>query len=223
MIRRTLLTVVATALVVASAGSANAAPIIVLVGDDDGFGGTQGANSNPGDPYANFASPSIAPGTYTATTGMDATTEFPWSPYVFEFVFLYDASSFSSITAATLSIQSGSLARRLDGSGFGFATVTADGGSGVVGLGDFWDVSTGAVASPLEESVKERLFDVSSLVVAGLGSLTIRVDGSGLVAPVDQFAVDFARLTIDGRTAAVPEPTGVLLVGIGLIAFLARR
>jgi hypothetical protein len=204
---------------------AAATPITVMIGDDDGFGGTQGANSNPGDAYANFASPSIAPGSYSNTAGMDATTVAPWTGYSFQFVFSYDATAFLSISSAFVTVQTGSLARRSDGTGFGFASVSGNNGGGAVSLGDFWLTSTGTAASAAEESVKAHIFDVTGLVTAGPGTLTFTVNGIGLVNPIDQFGIDFASLTIDGSPAitAVPEPASLTLLAAGLGAGLARR
>ena len=63
------------------------------------------------------------------------------------------------------------------------------------------------------------------LVTNGIGTLTLTVNGTGLVNPIDQFAIDFANLTIDGRTAiaAVPEPASLMLLAAGLGATVARR
>jgi hypothetical protein len=184
----------------------------VTVGDDDGFGGTQGADSNPGDPYSNFTVPSLPPGAHSGAAATDATTVSPWRPYVFEFVFAFDASSLASLTSATVTIQTGSLARRTDGSGFGFAPVTGDGGGGPVALGDLLTLGTGIAGSPLEESVKVGVFDVLALVgTAGPATLVVRIDGSMLAAPADQFAIDFARLDLTGTPSGDPTLTSLTL------------
>jgi hypothetical protein len=202
--------------------SVSAAPVVVMVGDDDGFGGTQGAISSPGQPFAVFSSPGIVPGTYIDVAATDVTTLSPWTPYIFTFTFSWNTIGLSAIESAVAQIQSGSVGRRTNGSGFGFATVSASSGGSFVSLGDFLTSSTGAAASNLEESVKLHTFDVASFLAPNSsGILTIRIDGSALTAPVDQFAIDFARLTV----AQVPEaPTALMLsVGALLLAMRCRR
>ncbi|MCP5200424.1 MAG: hypothetical protein H6977_10445 [Gammaproteobacteria bacterium] len=197
---------------------APALTLSVMVGDDDGFGGTQGLNSDAGDPYTNFAGPVIAPSgaAYVGTAGLDASTAAPWTPYAFEFTFDWDTTALASVADARVTVQSGSVARRGDGSGYGFAQVSASG----VGLGDFWSQGTGAAASAAEENVKAHVFDVSTFIApAAHGSLTVRVDGTALVNPVDQFALDFAVLSISGTP--VPLPPAALLLGGGLCSVLA--
>lgn len=206
--------------------------ITVMIGDDDGFGGTQGTNSDPGDPYFNFGSPNILPGgTYVNEAGLDVATTSPYTPYVFEFSFAFDATSLASITSATVTIQSGSVARRiyLDADpelGFGHAIVTADGGSGSIGLGEFWTTSTGLRGSSDEENVKAHIFDVSALITpSSTGTLLLTVDGSALLnpGPGDQFALDFAELSIVGSPAEVPEPASLTLFGLGVLGLAAAR
>jgi hypothetical protein len=55
-----------------------------------------------------------------------------------------------------------------------------------------------------------------------MGSLILVIDGSNLTAPVDQFALDFASLTIN---QPVPEPTttALMLLGIGGLALKRLR
>jgi hypothetical protein len=198
----------------------SATTVVVMVGDDDGFGGTQGPISTPGQPFTNFSSPAILPGTYTGVAGTDATTQSPWTPYTFIFAFSWSTAGLSAIDSAVAQIQTGSVARRTDGSGFGFAKVTASSGGAFVSLGDFWSSSTGATASVLEESVKLHTFDVKSFLTPNsTGTLTIRIDGSTLTAPVDQFAMDFARLTV----TQVPESSTAILLSTGALLLLASR
>ncbi len=65
--------------------------VVSMVGDDDGFGGSQGADSNPGDVFSIFLTPSIAPGTYTDLDAMDVTTTEPWTTYTFIFNIPWEA------------------------------------------------------------------------------------------------------------------------------------
>jgi hypothetical protein len=192
----------------------SAATVVVMVGDDDGFGGTQGPISTPGQPFTTFFSPTIAPGTYTGVAGTDVTTQSPWAPYTFIFTFSWNTAGLSAIDSAVAQIQSGSVGRRTDGSGFGFANVSASSGGAFMPMGEFWSSSTGTSASTLEESVKLHTFDVKSFLTPNsVGTLTIRIDGSTLTAPVDQFAIDFARLTV----TQVPEPSTALLLAVGAL------
>jgi hypothetical protein len=211
----------------------HAATISVMIGDDDGFGGTQGASSSPGDPYVNFPAPTIAPGIYMKAAGTDASTVPPYEPYTFIFAFVWDASTLTSISSATITVQSGSLARRIDGSGalvpgasgtgFGVADVTADAGGGAVALGDFLTVGTGANGTPLEESVKHSVFDVTALIGAGTtGVLALTIDGSTSTGAGDLFALDYALLTITGDTA-LPAPGGLAVLAAGLLLLGRRR
>ena len=202
------------------APAVNAASRVVTIGDDDGFGETQGAKSTPGQSFAVFASPSIGPGSYSGASATDVTTTAPWSPYSFAFTFNWDTVGLTSLDSAVVQVQSGSLGRRSDGSGFGFAKVSVSTGGSFTLLGNFWSTNTGSAASSLEESVKLHTFDVKSYVSANsTGKLTLLIDGSTLAAPVDQFALDFARLTV----TQVPEvPTAPMLV-VGGLALLAIR
>lgn len=209
--------------------------ITFMIGDDDGFGGMQGSNSDPGDPYSPFANPSMPPGHYINEAGLDQISDPRGYDNVFEFVFAYDTSLFASISTATVTIQSGSVGRRSEGldpgSGYGYATVTANGGSGFIGLGDFWSTPTGVRGSALEESVKAHVFDVTSLItLSNSGSLTFIIDGPDFPDGSDQFALDFAQLTIvgDPQTTAVPEPASIALLtftasGLGFLRLQKRR
>ena len=184
--------------------------IDVMIGDDDGFGGTQGANSDPGQAFLVFGSPSIPPGSWDGTLATDASTQVPWMPYIFTFSFSVSVPEFTCIGAAEVRIQHGSVARRDDGSGFGPATVSASLDGPPLSLGSFWPMSTGAAGSPSEETVKLTVLDVSPLLQPGAtGVLIVTVDGTALSAPADQFAIDFAVLHISGRSpGGLPDRRG---------------
>jgi hypothetical protein len=205
------------------APQAEAASLTVMIGDNDGFGGTNGVVAIPGSAYVNFDSPAIAPATYTDEAGTDRTTVAPWTPYKFIFNFLWDTTTLGAITSASVTVDSGSVARRPEGTGFGYASVSASGGGPSLALGDFWTTSTGGGGGLGEETVKAHVFEVTSLITAGTtGTLTFTIDGSSLTGPTDQFALDFARLDIDGGSA-VPEPgTGGIVGAILVIVILLR-
>jgi len=217
------------------APSLHATTVTVMIGDDDGFGGTQGVTSLAGDLYSNaaaFSLGAIAPGTYSNASALDINTADPWSIYVFNFDFGFDVTSLATITSAIVEIQHGSLGRRASGfssgsgPGFGFAAVTASAGGSPTGLGDFFGNDTSPTGSDDEESVKISSFDVSSLIAAGtFGILNLTIDGTGISPnPVDLFAMDFARLTVTG-VSVVPIPAALPLfgTGLGLLGFLGWR
>lgn len=204
--------------------STQADMISVLIGDDDGFAGTQSANSNPGDPFNPNIVPNQQPsGTYLNQT--DISTQPPYLPYTFEYTLPYDASSFITINSATVTIQVGSLGRRTDGSGFGFAQVSADDSNNLVNFGDLLTVNTGAAAGnvnpALEEVVRGLTFDVTPIIVTNpTGTLEFILDGSALNDHIDLFSIDFVELTIEGNT--IPEPASILVFGSALL-LMARR
>jgi hypothetical protein len=186
---------------------AQSATITVLMGGKDGFGGTQKCNPcAPGDPFSVISSSVILPGVYV-NRGFDATTVEPGKPYVFEFDFKYNTSGLAEITSATVTVRSGSVSRRsTENNGFGFAAVTADGGSGRVSLGQFWMMSTGSTAGAPKESIKDHVFNVLP-VMSTSGVLKFVIDGSAL-ADSDQFSIDYAELTIRG----IERETGKVMV-----------
>lgn len=177
---------------------AKATPVSLttLVGDDDGFDGSQSANSNPGDNYLLDMLPSIPPGNYVDEQAIDVETASPWTPYTFEFNLAYDLSDWGGVTSAVVLVQHGSVGRRTNGGGFGYAVVEADAGNGPVIIGEFFDLV--AEGEP-EERVKLSEFEVSDLLMAGgSGVLKLKLDGSGLNNPIDKFAIDFVQLEAMG-------------------------
>lgn len=203
---------------------ASATTLTYTIGDDDGFGGTQGSNSDPGDAFTVFNTPAISPGTYAGTTGMDVTTQSPWTTYSFVYTFNFDTAMLGAIQSATAIVQSGSVARRTNGTGYGLASVNATLNAGTpLDLGEFWTTGTGNNASPAEENVKAHVFDLTTLIPAGTtGTLVLTIDGDGLIDPNpgDRFAIDFAELTITGTP--IPEPTTAAL-GLACLTVTATR
>ena len=203
----------------------SAATLDIWIGADDGFGGTQGSNSDPGDSYNNLANTNtpIAPGSYANLAAINSPTESPWFVYDFTFDFAYDTTGLSSITSAIIEIQHGSLSNRsgsFTGVGFGNAGVSATTVGPSVDLGIFLSTDTGSQASALEESVKLSTFDVTSLIgTGGIGVLSLFIDGSTIGSnPVDLFAIDFAKLTITDDVSAIPLPGAVWLFGTALVS-----
>ena len=200
----------------------------VQIGDDDGFGGAFGADSNPGDTFDPVLLGSLAdlpPGSYTNLDIVDRDTISPWTPYVFEFQFAWDTTSFASVDSATASVQTVSLGKRDAGepaTGFGIAPVTASDGISEIGLGDFSNLGTGATGSALEEIVQLQTFSVTSLIPAGTtGTLTLKIDGTSVTNPGDRFAIDFAELSIEG--VAIPEPTSATIALTFIFAIFHTR
>jgi hypothetical protein len=204
-----------TALIIGLVGPARALTISVMIGDDDRFAGSQACNCNPGDafnPGSVAGLTVLPPGTYTDRT--DFWTQNPYTPYIFNYQFPWDASGLTAVSGATVTVQSGSLGRRLNNAGFGFADVSATNGGPIAPLGDFLTTTSEGAD---EETVKAHVFNVTSLVSPSTtGTLTLTIDGSTLVDPNDLFSFDFAVLEIQG-TAAVPEPGTVLLLGSGSV------
>ncbi len=192
------------------------ATLVSMIGDDDGFGGTQGSNSNPGDSYSNFTSPGFAPGTYSDVNATDTATVSPFTPYTFIFNFSIDASSLSSRNSAELFIQSGSVAYVPNpGTGFAHSHVFING----TDIGEFFSSDTGPRGGAGEENVKAHTFDITSFIQAGVNnSVVVTLDGTNFASSGDLFALDFAQITVDGNDAsAVPEPgtfAGLLLLTI---------
>ncbi len=214
--------------------AANASTITVMIGDDDGFGGTQGATSSAGDAYSNAAAAvlgTIAPGTIVDEAGLDVNTTSPWAPYIFEFNFVYDLTAEIAVNSAIVGIQHGSVGRRTtgipsgSGPGFGFAEVSGSTGGPTTSLGDFYTLDTSPTGSASEESVKISTFDVTSLLVAGTsGTLTLSIDGMNISPnPVDLFAMDFAKLTIETTTIPVPASLPLLFGGLAGLVLMRRR
>ncbi len=206
--------------------SATAGAVTINIGGDDGFGGVRcGGDCNVGDVYTPDLGTYIAPGAYVDAAGTDASTQTPFNGFKFTFNFAWDATGLSSIDAATVIVQSGSVGRRSgDGNGFGFAAVTANS----VALGDFLALATGVSSGgAVEETVKHHTFDVASFLTAGSsGVLSFMIDGSGLTNTVDLFALDYAELTFTGTEASVTEPGVLGLAGLavaGLMAVGRRR
>lgn len=210
------------------AGAIARPTLTTTVGDDDGFNGVYGANVDAGlsiDPNLLSALTAIAPGVYANLSAIDVRTDSPWTPYSFRFDLVFDTTTLASVSSATITVQSASASRRSDGSGFGYAAVSASAGGPALSLGDFITTSTGVAGSAAEENIKAHVFDVTSLVGAGsVGSISMLIDGSALIGPVDLFSLDFVQLEILGDSHVVPLPNAAGLASLGLaIAARVRR
>jgi hypothetical protein len=205
-----------------------------MIGDDDAFAGTQascGADCDPGDSYLpgpHLLLVDLTPGPTAHLNQTNVETRDPWTPYTLQYTFAWDTTGLASVSGATVTVQTGSVARRDAGTGFGPADVSATVGGSPLALGDFLTTPTGGTGSSLEESVRAHVFAVTSLIPAGAtGSLTLTIDGSSLVNPVDLFGIDFAVLAIEGT--AVPEPSTLALfgsaglLGLGWLGRFPRR
>jgi hypothetical protein len=213
-------------LTIGSSLTASAASISIMIGDADAFNGTQpgailGSSVNPN----LFIPLGVPAGTYTNLT--DFATQSPWGIYVFNYNFNFDTTALSSITSATVTIRSGSIGNRDAtelATGFGPAPVKAGLVSPTVSLGILQPTSTGVTGSALEEQVKDHVFDVSSIITAGLvGTLFLQVDGTTLTNHQDLFSFDYAVLTIEGAPAPLPSTLVLFASGLGAMGLLGRR
>jgi len=204
-------------LALASAWPASAQITISIAdGDDDGFGGTQGTDSDPGDAFTPFATPTVAPGTHGVSGNFtDRTTVAPWTPYSFQFHFGHPAFDPQTILSATIGIQMGGVARRGDNTGFGYATVTLTdlATNDTLVLGDLLEIDTGAPDSTAENQVRMPSWDITSFIHSRPFTDTLyqlEIDGSALSNPGDQFALDFAIIVEeldDGVTTTTTSTT----------------
>lgn len=131
-------------LLVGVPGASEAITLTVMIGDDDAFAGAQascGSDCDPGDlyvagPHDNLfdLTPSVVP--YVNQT--DVETQAPWEPYTLQYTFAWDTTGLASVSGATVTVQTGSVARRQagePGTGFGPADVSAAVGGPPVGAG----------------------------------------------------------------------------------------
>ena len=213
--------IIVAAMAVLFTDPARAGQIVSMIGTDDGFAGTQGAHSHPGDPYFVGRLPFIQPGTYVNAAGMDVETAAPnFYPYIFIYHFALDTTGLASVSSASLFVQTGSVSlenqpQDTETRGFGHARVIV----GNTDIGQFWQTDTGERTSALEESVKGHTFDITPFVTAGTNTtLTVTLDGTNPLAISDQIAIDFARVTVNG-SLATPEPGSLTLLGLGLASF----
>ena len=203
-----------SAILLAAAIPGRAVVISQMIGDDDGFNGTQGATSVPGQPYQVFLLPTLAPGTYVDEAGLDLETPESSLPYTFEFNFAVDLSGYNDLSSATLFIQSGSIKREWT-RGFGHSEVFFNSTS----LGEFYLADTYFFT---EETVKGHSFDLTSYLTPGqANAFQVTLNGSSPIARGDVFALDFVRLTVD---ANVPDAgSSALLLGMAMTIFRAAQ
>lgn len=200
-------------------GSLTCQAVIItqMIGDNDGFAGTQGSTATPGQYYQVFQLPTIMPGTYVDEAGMDLETPELYEPYVFDLNFALDLTGFETVDAASLSIQTGSIKREFY-RGFGHAEVWLNDNS----LGQLYTEDTWFMT---EETVKLHTFDLTPFLQPGmLNSFQITLDGSDPLAFGDVFAIDFAQVTVDASGQSVPDGgSSALLLGLVTLGWAGMR
>ena len=229
---------------------AMAAPgAIVIIGDVDGFGHNFCGSTydcNPGDPFPSisdtFGSQTLSPpGFYVDAAGMDkrivGTRNVPNTGYQFRFDFSWNTVGLASITSAEVFVQAGSVGRRADGSGFGYADVKIVNAHGVLIAtlsSDFLGSTTFTVREMYsEEQVRGLSFNVQPYLTPGTtGTLYFLLDGSGEI-PIppslpnpneyDRFALDFAELSFSGAAVPVPAAVWLFLSAVGAMAATGHK
>ena len=192
------------------AAPAAAAPIVVMVGDNDGFG--FGAAAVPdGAPLLNINLPEDrrSAAEAAATNGAQQTDFYSalFTPLPFQFDVILPFAGV--LTSGTLTIDMGGF----QAATFGQITASLNG----IAQPNLLNFEDGAFATAV------RTFGLSPAVLAAAnlaGQLVLRLDRSG---SNDAIAFDFFRLNGEVDAAPIPEPATLLLFGSGIAAGVARR
>ena len=198
------------------AAVSQAAIVSQMIGDDDGFGGTQSrlvrrSYSSPGDAFYTVAFPlrlELPASSYEGTSGMDRLTSTE-GPFQFVYNFILDLTSLEEIESAEFMIQFGSVGYdpgpESEPSGFGHANVQLDG----INVGKLFTTAgpRGGLPGSHEEQVRQSTYNVKEYLQPGTQQSIQVTVGDDPYANKDQFAIDYVQLTAHGPLKVVQNPT----------------
>jgi len=212
--RKLLITALAVFCIMALSPLAQAfTPLTVtnMIGDNDGYGYGAGAVADGADlPFTNDPAPGAGwlfdnrtSDELAATDGSQATDVE--DNFDVTFFHTFDVSQFSALTEAWFTIDISGLQQAIFG---GYSHLYLDG----VEVTDFLTVDQGAWGSDVL---------VYSVDLASLADGTLNVFFDNWTN--DHIGIDFTMLKVSGVTEAIPEPTTMILFGLGMAGLGIRR
>ncbi len=197
---RKWISLLSIAAIVLMAASTNAFTYSDMIGDNDGYGyGVADGAVLPEWVFDNRSAAELA-----ATNGAQF-TDYESNQFVLDATFDFAPFALSDIISATFTID----VTGIQTTDFGQSRLWFDG----IEVADaFAGVEQGVYGSGVFD------FAVDNSYLAD-GNLDVRYLGGD----VDATGVDFVKLTIETRTPAIPEPTTLALLGLGLAGLGLRR
>lgn len=214
-------TIGTAALIVAAltAGASAATTITSMIGDDDCFGYSVLTTCPDG-----TLIPSIAP-VDNSTAGDPAGTDRFGALGTLSFDFLIDLSTLTA-NSAIVSVRTAGI--DLGTTAFGDGIAGTQFSFNGTALGAFFSNPTNVGQEQAARGVVTLSFDVLSALKDGINTLVlVPEEGFEPFSVFEEYAVDFAKLTIEGTTITTPIPlpasVWLLAAGVGLIGGLRRR